>query len=66
MDVYVVPGVEVLNIVVKDILNGGMTCFQRLDRHDKSLWDLILSQIVILPMLMGSITRNRSSIKVTT
>ena len=66
VDVCVVLGVVVLNIVVKDVLNSGVTCFQRLDHHDKSLWDLILSQIVILPVLMGSITRNRSSVKVTT
>ena len=35
--------------VVKDVLNGGETCFQRLDHYGKSLWDLILSQVVILP-----------------
>jgi hypothetical protein len=49
VDVYEVPGVAALNIVVKDVLDGGVTCSRRLDRHGKSLSDLILSQVVILP-----------------
>ena len=49
VDVYMVPGVAALNIVVKDVLDGGVTCSRRLDRHGKSLSDLILSQVVMLP-----------------
>ena len=49
VDVYEVQGVKALNVVVKDVLDGGVTCSRRLDRHGKSLSDLILSQIVILP-----------------
>ncbi|KAG0609704.1 hypothetical protein M758_7G007800 [Ceratodon purpureus] len=48
VDVYEVSGVAALNIVVKDVLDGGVTCSRRLDRHGKSLSDLILSQVVIL------------------
>ena len=49
VDVYEVQGVEAFNVVVKDVLDGGVTCSRRLDRHGKSLSDLILSQFVILP-----------------
>lgn len=49
VDVYEVPGVAALNVVVKDVLDGGVTCSRRLDRHGKSLSDLILSQVVTLP-----------------
>ena len=49
VDVYEVQGVKALNVVVKDVLDGGVTCSRRLDRHGKSLSDLILGQIVILP-----------------
>jgi len=49
VDVYAVPGVAALNIVVKDVLDGGVTCSRRLDRHGKSLSDLLLSQVVTFP-----------------
>lgn len=49
VEVYKVPGVAALNIVVKDVLDGGVTCSRRLDRHGKSLSDLILSQVISLP-----------------
>lgn len=49
VDVFEVPGVAALNIVVKDVLDGGVSCSRRLDRHGKSLSDLILSQLVSLP-----------------
>jgi len=48
VEVFAVPGVAALNIVVKDVLDGGVTCSRRLDRHGKSLSDLILSQVVTL------------------
>jgi hypothetical protein len=49
VDVYEVPGVAALNIVVKDVLDGGVSCSRRLDRHGKSLSDLVLCQSVTLP-----------------
>jgi hypothetical protein len=49
VDVYEVPGVKALNIVVRNVLDGGVTCSRRLDRHGKSLSDLFLSQFIILP-----------------
>uniref|UniRef100_A0A7I4EKM2 Uncharacterized protein n=1 Tax=Physcomitrium patens TaxID=3218 RepID=A0A7I4EKM2_PHYPA len=49
VEVYEVPGVAALNVVVKDVLDGGVTCSRRLDRHGKCLSDLIFSQIVVLP-----------------
>lgn len=49
VDVYEVQGVAAFNIVVKDVLDGGVTCSRRLDRHGKTLSDLVLSQEVVVP-----------------
>ncbi|KAM0867102.1 hypothetical protein ACQ4PT_042223 [Festuca glaucescens] len=50
VEIYDVPGISSLNIVVRNILDGGVNCSRRIDRHGKTLSDLILSQKVILPL----------------
>ncbi|KAG8080681.1 hypothetical protein GUJ93_ZPchr0007g4932 [Zizania palustris] len=49
VEIYDVPGISSLNIVVRNILDGGVNCSRRIDRHGKTLSDLILCQNVILP-----------------
>lgn len=49
VEVYEVPGIRSLNIVVRNILDGGVNCSRRIDRHGKSISDLILFQEVVLP-----------------
>lgn len=48
--VYYVRGVSALNLVIGNALDGGVTCSRRIDRHGKSLSDLILCQRVTLPL----------------
>jgi hypothetical protein len=48
VEIYDVPGISSLNIVVRNILDGGVNCSRRIDRHGKTLSDLILCQEVIL------------------
>ncbi|CAM6084334.1 unnamed protein product [Calypogeia fissa] len=50
IDVYHVKGVSALNLVITNVLDGGVTCSRRIDRHGKSLSDLILCQWVTLPV----------------
>ncbi|KQK16406.1 uncharacterized protein LOC100821455 isoform X1 [Brachypodium distachyon] len=50
VEIYDVPGISSLNIVVRSILDGGVNCSRRIDRHGKTLSDLILCQKVILPL----------------
>jgi hypothetical protein len=50
VEIYDVPGISSLNIVVRNILDGGVNCSRRIDRHGKTLSDLILCQKVILPL----------------
>ncbi|KAH7438310.1 hypothetical protein KP509_04G009600 [Ceratopteris richardii] len=50
VEIYVVQGIHALNIVVRDALDGGVTCSRRIDRHGKSLSDLIICQTVKLPI----------------
>lgn len=49
VEIYEVRGIHSLNVVVRNILDGGVNCSRRIDRHGKSISDLILSQIVVLP-----------------
>lgn len=43
VEVYEVLGVVVLNVVVKDVLDGGVICFWRLDWYGKCFFDFIFS-----------------------
>lgn len=47
--VFVLPGIAALNIVIDGALDGGVTRSRRIDRHGKSLSDVLLSQVVVLP-----------------
>ncbi|XP_025804725.1 uncharacterized protein LOC112883608 isoform X4 [Panicum hallii] len=49
VEIYDVPGISSLNVVVRNILDGGVNCSRRIDRHGKTLSDLILCQEVVLP-----------------
>ncbi|ONM53329.1 hypothetical protein ZEAMMB73_Zm00001d019587 [Zea mays] len=49
VEIYYVPGISSLNVVVRNILDGGVNCSRRIDRHGKTLSDVILCQQVILP-----------------
>ncbi|KAL6871475.1 hypothetical protein ACP4OV_014304 [Aristida adscensionis] len=49
VEIFDVPGISSLNILVRNILDGGVNCSRRIDRHGKTLSDLILCQEVILP-----------------
>ena len=49
VEIYYVPGISSLNVVVRNILDGGVNCSRRIDRHGKTLSDLILCHEVILP-----------------
>lgn len=49
VEIYYVPGISSLNVVVRNILDGGVNCSRRIDRHGKTLSDLIMCQEVILP-----------------
>ncbi|XVF73231.1 hypothetical protein PTKIN_Ptkin12aG0184900 [Pterospermum kingtungense] len=49
VEIYEVEGIHSLNIVVQNILDGGVNCSRRIDRHGKAISDLILCQPVVLP-----------------
>ncbi|KAF4386738.1 hypothetical protein F8388_006693 [Cannabis sativa] len=49
VEVYEVKGIHSLNVVVQNILDGGVNCSRRIDRHGKTISDLILCQQVVLP-----------------
>ncbi|XP_062090296.1 uncharacterized protein LOC133796688 isoform X2 [Humulus lupulus] len=49
VEVYEVKGIHSLNVVVRNILDGGVNCSRRIDRHGKTISDLILCQQVVLP-----------------
>ncbi|RWW33365.1 hypothetical protein GW17_00001934 [Ensete ventricosum] len=51
VEIYEVPGIHSLNVVARNILDGGVNCSRRIDRHGKTISDLILCQEVILPPL---------------
>ncbi|CAN1308824.1 hypothetical protein LINPERPRIM_LOCUS27506, partial [Linum perenne] len=47
--IYEVRGIHALNIVVRNILDGGVNCSRRIDRHGKTVSDVLLCQHVVLP-----------------
>ncbi|KAK4266817.1 hypothetical protein QN277_023687 [Acacia crassicarpa] len=49
VEIYQVKGIQSLNVVVRNILDGGVNCSRRIDRHGKTISDLILCQQVVLP-----------------
>lgn len=49
VEIYEVTGIYSLNVVVRNILDGGVNCSRRIDRHGKTVSDLILCQEVVLP-----------------
>ncbi|KAE8662486.1 disease resistance protein RPP13 [Hibiscus syriacus] len=49
VEIYEVQGIQSLNVVVRIILDGGVNCSRRIDRHGKCISDLILCQHVVLP-----------------
>nr|GLL25297.1 uncharacterized protein LOC109171624 isoform X2 [Ipomoea trifida] len=49
VEIYQVRGIHSLNVVVRNILDGGVNCSRRIDRHGKTISDVILCQHVILP-----------------
>ncbi|XP_065005170.1 uncharacterized protein LOC103983438 isoform X1 [Musa acuminata AAA Group] len=49
VEIYEVPGIHSLNVVTRNILDGGVNCSRRIDRHGKTISDLILCQEVVLP-----------------
>ncbi|XP_023645093.1 uncharacterized protein LOC17898102 [Capsella rubella] len=48
VEIYDVKGIHALNVVVRNILDGGVNCSRRIDRHGKTISDLILCQHVVL------------------
>ncbi|XP_039047912.1 uncharacterized protein LOC120188588 isoform X2 [Hibiscus syriacus] len=50
VEIYEVEGIQSLNVVVRNILDGGVNCSRRIDRHGKCISDLILCQHVVLPL----------------
>ncbi|KAG9152704.1 hypothetical protein Leryth_019263 [Lithospermum erythrorhizon] len=49
VEIYEARGIHALNVVVRNILDGGVNCSRRIDRHGKTISDLILCQRVVLP-----------------
>lgn len=42
VEIYDVKGIYVLNVVVWNVLDGGVNCFRRIDRYGKIILDFIL------------------------
>ncbi|KAK3194803.1 hypothetical protein Dsin_026113 [Dipteronia sinensis] len=49
VEIYEVTGIHSLNVVVRNILDGGVNCSRRIDRHGKTISDVILCQQIVLP-----------------
>lgn len=49
VEIYEVKGIHSLNVVVRNILDGGVNCSRRIDRHGKTISDIILCQEIVLP-----------------
>ncbi|GER46411.1 T1N6.18 protein [Striga asiatica] len=49
VEIYEVRGICGLNVVVRNILDGGVNCSRRIDRHGKSVSDVVLCRHVVLP-----------------
>ncbi|KAI4364742.1 hypothetical protein MLD38_020797 [Melastoma candidum] len=48
VQVYEVRGISSLNVIVRNILDGGVNRSRRIDRHGKTISDLILCQKIVL------------------
>ncbi|EMS60814.1 hypothetical protein TRIUR3_17834 [Triticum urartu] len=53
VEIYDVLGISSLNIVVRNILDGGVNCSRRVDRHGKTLSDLILCRKAPVSVNLG-------------
>ncbi|TXG62873.1 hypothetical protein EZV62_009867 [Acer yangbiense] len=49
VEIYEVTGIHSLNVVVRNILDGGVNCSRRIDGHGKTISDVILCQQIVLP-----------------
>lgn len=49
VEIYEARGIQSLNVVVRNILDGGVNCSRRIDRHGKTISDVVLCQQVVLP-----------------
>ncbi|KAF6144274.1 hypothetical protein GIB67_024501 [Kingdonia uniflora] len=49
VEIYEAKGISSLNVVVRNILDGGVNCSRRIDKHGKTISDIILCQQVVLP-----------------
>ncbi|XP_065864631.1 uncharacterized protein [Euphorbia lathyris] len=49
VEIYEVKGINSLNVVVRNVLDGGVNCSRRIDRHGKTISDLVLSHHIVLP-----------------
>lgn len=49
VEIYEVRGIHSLNVVVRNILDGGVNRSRRIDRHGKTISDVVLCQQVVLP-----------------
>ncbi|KAH6767420.1 propionyl-CoA carboxylase [Perilla frutescens var. hirtella] len=49
VEMYEARGIHSLNVVVRNILDGGVNCSRRIDRHGKTISDVVLCQQVVLP-----------------
>lgn len=49
VEIYEARGIHSLNVVVRNILDGGVNCSRRIDRHGKTISDVVLCQQVVLP-----------------
>eukprot|EP01018_Ginkgo_biloba_P033498 Gb_26879 [translate_table: standard] len=49
VEIYEAKGINSLNVVVRNVLDGGVNCSRRIDRHGKTISDLILCQEIVLP-----------------
>ncbi|XP_006827704.3 uncharacterized protein LOC18422907 [Amborella trichopoda] len=49
VEIYEVKGIQALNVVVRNVLDGGVNCSRRIDRHGKTFSDVILCHHIVLP-----------------
>ncbi|KAL3615638.1 hypothetical protein CASFOL_041299 [Castilleja foliolosa] len=49
VEIYEARGIGSLNVVVRNILDGGVNCSRKIDRHGKTVSDVVLCQQVVLP-----------------
>ncbi|XP_078427462.1 propionyl-CoA carboxylase isoform X2 [Wolffia australiana] len=49
VEVYEVRGASALNVIATDVLDGGVNRSRRIDRHGKTVSDVVLAQEIVLP-----------------